>query len=162
MEAESASSVTARSGKTWQTVTSRAGFVGTGARQVLPNSGTSVATNVVATSPQMSYQVRFSAPGTYYLWARGFGATTADDSVHAGLGNQVSANGMNFGALNKWVWFNRVLGSGARATIAVPSAGTHVVNLWMREDGAIIDRLVLTTNAAFTPSGSGPIQSPRG
>ncbi|MCI0464734.1 MAG: hypothetical protein L0Z62_48035, partial [Gemmataceae bacterium] len=38
--------------------------------------------------------------------------------------------------------------------------GLHTVNLWMREDGTVVDKLLLTTNAAYTPTGLGPTQSP--
>jgi hypothetical protein len=32
----------------------------------------------------------------------------------------------------------------------------------MREDGTVVDKIVLTTNANFVPTGAGPGQSPRG
>ncbi|MCP4408570.1 MAG: hypothetical protein GY807_12555, partial [Gammaproteobacteria bacterium] len=44
----------------------------------------------------------------------------------------------------------------------IPSVGVHTINVWMREDGTVFDKLVLTTNAGFTPSGNGPAESPRG
>ena len=52
--------------------------------------------------------------------------------------------------------------SAGRVRITVGSAGVHVLNLWMREDGATVDRLILTTDASYTPSGNGPPASPRG
>ena len=45
------------------------------------------------------------------------------------------------------------------ATINVTSAGLHTINVWMREDGLVLDKLVLTTNASFTPTATGPAES---
>ena len=33
------------------------------------------------------------------------------------------------------------------------------MNLWMREDGFVCDKFLLTTNAAYTPSGIGPAEN---
>jgi hypothetical protein len=41
----------------------------------------------------------------------------------------------------------------------VPTAGRHVFNVWMREDGTIIDKIVLTSNSGYTPTGTGPAES---
>ena len=49
---------------------------------------------------------------------------------------------------------------GVRATIDVPSPGEHVVNVWMREDGLILDKIVLSPDPDFKPTASGPIESP--
>ncbi len=49
-----------------------------------------------------------------------------------------------------------------RATVNVSSTGPHSVNIWMREDGSTIDKIVLTTSSGYTPSGAGPAESPRG
>ena len=45
------------------------------------------------------------------------------------------------------------------ATINVTSTGLHTINVWMREDGIVLDKLVLTSNASFTPTGNGPAES---
>jgi hypothetical protein len=51
--------------------------------------------------------------------------------------------------------------SGPRAAVSVPSAGEHTVHLWMREDGFSLDRLLLTADASYTPSGTGPAATAR-
>ena len=48
---------------------------------------------------------------------------------------------------------------GPVATVNVPSPGLRRVSVWMREDGLVLDKIVLTTNAAFTPTGTGPAES---
>jgi len=54
-----------------------------------------------------------------------------------------------------YVWSRTTVAS-TPAAIVVPSAGLHVVNVWMREDGFVFDKLLLTTNNAYTPTGIGP------
>ena len=47
------------------------------------------------------------------------------------------------------------------ATITVSTPGVHTVNVWMREDGFVIDKVVLTVSPGYVPSGAGPAESPR-
>ena len=54
-----------------------------------------------------------------------------------------------------WSWRNTRL-DGKRATVAVRKAGPQTLNVWMREDGTPIDKILLTTDAEYTPSGNGP------
>ena len=37
--------------------------------------------------------------------------------------------------------------------------GLHTLNVWMREDGFALDKLVLTTDGAYAPLGQGPSPS---
>ena len=46
-------------------------------------------------------------------------------------------------------------------TAPTTAAGTHTLNMWMREDGFRVDRLLMTTDAAFSPTGTGPPASLR-
>jgi hypothetical protein len=85
------------------------------------------------------------------------GDAKSDDSVHIGLDGM---EGKATAALavpgpRGWVWAFKTLEGGA-ATIEVPSPGLHTVNLWMREDGVIIDRVVLSPDPAYKPGGDGP------
>jgi hypothetical protein len=45
------------------------------------------------------------------------------------------------------------------ACLDVTSPGIHTINVWMREDGLQIDRILLTTASGYTPSGAGPDES---
>ncbi len=58
-------------------------------------------------------------------------------------------------------WTNQIM-NGGRPTIEVTTAGDHTVNLYMREDGAVVDKLLLTLNPDYTPTEQGPPESPRG
>jgi hypothetical protein len=38
----------------------------------------------------------------------------------------------------------------------VTSLGAHTVNVWMRESGIVLDKLVLSPGSSYAPSGTGP------
>jgi len=48
---------------------------------------------------------------------------------------------------------------GVVATINVTTTGVHTLNVWMREDGFIFDKLVVSTNVSYIPTGTGPAET---
>lgn len=104
---------------------------------------------------EMSYQIEFSTAGTYKVWVRRWCADSASNSAFAGLdGLQLSGydnNGTNY---NSWYWVNF-------GQVSV-SQGEHTFQIRRREGGYAVDRVILTTNAGYTPSGTGPAESERG
>jgi hypothetical protein len=84
-----------------------------------------------------------------------------DNSVHVGLdGAAIASADRITGLTADYGWVNGTI-DGQIATLVIDTPGVHTVNLWMREDGAIVDRLLLTRDVAFTPTGVGPAASPR-
>jgi hypothetical protein len=119
----------------------------------------------LATSTRLDFKVVFTKTGTNYLWIRGGDPTAggAGDSVYAGLdgtsvlgGDVRGAPGFNTTA---WNWVGNDNAANTRAFLVVTNAGEHTVSLWMREDGFLVDKLLLTTDAAFTPTGQGPAET---
>jgi lysophospholipase L1-like esterase len=53
-----------------------------------------------------------------------------------------------------WKW-SRKTQSGGTATINVTSTGLHTINVWMRESGVVLDKLLLTSSSSYTPTGKG-------
>ena len=91
---------------------------------------------------------------------RSRGPTTGDDSLHVGLdGVAVTSADRIVGLKPAYGWTNATADH-VIATIDVPSPGIHTVNVWMWEDGAVLDKLLLTTSAAIEPVGVGPVESP--
>ena len=145
----------------WTPVTEPAGFQGAGALAALPNKGAGWPSNFVGSSPRADYRVHFAKAGKYFVWVRGCAAAGGDDSIHAGLdGKESKATGITFVGNNKWNWTNRTIATGT-PYLDVPSEGIHTLTLWMREDGAIIDRVVLTLNPKYVPKDAGPPESSR-
>lgn len=161
IEVENYDANVSQGGHDWATYNS-ADYSGAGAMWASPNNGTTVNQGYVTNSPRLDYQVNFVTTGTHYLWVRAIGATTADDSVHAGLdGNAISTSDRISVVKGKsWIWSRSTM-DGPVATIDVKTPGLHVVNVWMREDGLALDKLVLTTDSAYVPTGMGPPESPR-
>jgi len=111
-------------------------------------------------SPSVGHFAYFDRPGTWYLWLRGWGDTIngegSSDSVHAGLNGSLSDTADQIDNFPPgWTWSNHTRDN-TRAKLNIPSKGIHAVNLWMREDGLTIDKILLTTDSSYTPSGAGP------
>ncbi len=162
IEAENSDARVTKAGKGWSTQTAQAGYSGAGYVAVLPNSGLTVSKDFVGRVAEISYNVRFTTTGTYYVWVRGRALTTSDDSVHSGIdrASPQSADNMS-GFTASWKW-SRSTSDGPAAGFNVLTPGLHTVHLWMREDGFMADKIVLTTSSSSTaPAASGPPESPR-
>lgn len=163
MEAEHYDTRVARGGHDWlvdvhATNYSRSAFLVAG-----PNLGRTRDKDIEEIAPELVFNVRFSTPGTYYVWVRGDGASGNDDSVHAGLDGQVAASADKItGFLSTgWVWSRNTMDN-QPAKLTIPSSGLHTVHLWMREDGVKVDKLLLRKSSSSTPpSGHGPGESAR-
>ena len=134
-----------RSGYSW-VLTTPGGESGTGALEALPNLESLFDSNFESVSPQLDFQVNFVQTGTHYVWVRGFGPSRSDDSLHMGLDGQGLASSDRIdGFSSNWKW-SQSTRDGVVATIEVLTPGVHTVNIWNREDGFIVDKVVLTTN----------------
>ncbi len=165
MEAENFDNNIPQGNHTWELITDTAGFSGTGALRSMPDGGTNNNTGYITDSPRLDYEVNFAKKGTHYVWVRSYRTGGNDDSLHAGLDGQenTTANRIQCaGPDNSWNWSNGTMDAPRRATIEVPSAGVQTFNIWMREDGSRIDKILLTTNPDYVPTGTGPIESSRG
>jgi glucose/arabinose dehydrogenase len=160
IEAEDADGSAAGGNRTWVHNAGKSGFAGTGAMRAEPNTGVTRDTNFTANSPRLDYRVTFEQAGTYYVWVRGRAASATDNSVHVGLDGAAVATADRINGLPaNYGWINQTI-DGPVATLVIDTPGVHTVNLWMREDGAIVDRLLLTPDVGFTPTGLGPATSP--
>lgn len=162
MEAENYDAKIPRIGKEW-TFFSSAGSAasGTGYLRVLPNTAVTTDTGYTTLSPELKYQINFTTAGTYYVWIRGRGPTTNDNTLHGGIDGSGPASADKIGIFpSSWSWRRSTM-DGPVAMIVVGSPGVHSFHLWMREDGFIVDKILLTTSSSYIPSGMGPPESPR-
>lgn len=161
IEAEAPTANTPRGGQAWIFTNTVAGFSGSGYMQALPDTGAVVTANWTTESPELSFTTTLAAV-TYYAWVRAYPTGGTDDSVHIGINGQTNAGGGTVWTnYNAWQWTNRTA-SGGIATLVVTAAGPQTVNLWMREDGARIDRLALSTNPDFKPRKGNAWHNPTG
>jgi hypothetical protein len=119
--------------------------------------------------PRLDYNVYFAAAGTNYVWIRGQGNNGSDDSLWISIDGDTTTTAAgnakrNNGALQgtDWIWTGNYDSPGSgRMHVYVPSEGTHTINLFLRESGLKIDKLLVTTDVNFAPVGTGPAVSPR-
>ena len=160
IEVEHAHAVLAGTTATWTPTSSIGGLSGSG-MAALPDNGNifNAAVDYTANSPRLDFQVQIASPGTWYVHVRGAGPDSGGDSCHIGLNGLPSSSADRVSLdTEALAWTNQDLG-GQRLTLTIPTAGTHTITLWMREDGAVVDKLVLTTDVNFSPSGTGPTES---
>jgi len=157
MEAENYSANVDRGSHGWDAV-SRSGAQ---AMETRPDTGARIASNYTSTSPYLRFNVKFQKTGTHYVWLRGL-CTGDDNSAHVGIGGSSVASGANvtLPVSGSWAWSGKN-GNGQRISVNVTSTGVRTVEVYMREDGLALDRVLITTSSSYTPSGTGPAQSPR-
>lgn len=161
MEAEHfARKVASPDGCEWKLDTRRKGYGGTGAMKTLPDRGAQHDADFAARSPRMDYMINFARKGRHWVWLRSFGANHNGDSVHVGLDLEPSDWGRNVQTEHgKYVWKKHP------RPLEMRAPGVHTLSVWMREDGVMIDRIILTASPRFAApggaKGTGPAESPR-
>ncbi len=168
MESESYRDNVSQGGYDWSVVVV-GGQSGAASMEATPNTGTTLKNDYVSISPRLDYGIDFTQTGTHYVWIRGLGdsdGASVNDSIHVGLdGAAVNTSDKISGFNSNWSWTNTTM-DGAVAQIDVATLGEHTLNVWMREDGVIIDKIVITTDAGFDPvvsyGDAGPPESPQG
>lgn len=155
MEAENANSRTAGGGKNWTdvTLTGASGASSNNAIQSLANSGVTASAPGTGT-PRADYEivVPSGAASTFYVHIRARGPSGSDDSVFLSVNGSTSSY-QTFNTTSSLGWKR------ANSTITL-SPGTHSLTVWMREDGTILDKIVINTSTTL-PTGTGPMESAR-
>ena len=120
-------------------------------------------------SAELTYRVELETAGTYYLWTNLQAPNNGSDTIHTGL-NGVALTSLNSnnhnrptdaGANNILAWSNDDILSPEviQFTIAPGDEGVHDFNVYLREDGAIVDKFIITQDASFIPTGLGPSET---
>jgi hypothetical protein len=159
IEAENYAGKQAGEEHTWELTTDKAGSSGKGAVVAVPDKGTNEDIDY-GDSPNTDYKVNFTRTGKHYVWLRGWGVDSGN-SCHVDLDHR-DLNTAEEIDLEKdgWYWNNE--GEDEAAYLEIKSPGVHIVSLCMREDGAIVDKIILTTNPDYRPERNGPVQSTKG
>ncbi len=139
----------------WLLKSGTAGYTGTSYLQSGPGSGTRLyQTDEISQSPAATYLIDFSTVESYTVWVRGYAHSAAADSVYVGLGDQlVEVTGF---APGEWGWSRNLT-----QQIPITTTGVQTLSLLMRENGLLVDRILLITDTNYVPDGYGPDESPR-
>jgi hypothetical protein len=173
-EAEDFHAITATATHAWVFDKTPAGWSADGVMYALPETGAVIALPAAITdSPRLDFKVFFVKTGTHYFWFRG--SDGGGDSLHAGI-DDVDPSGTTTDNMDEpdccgtrlvpggttLPWINgTTTAPEGRATLEVLTPGEHVIHLWMREDGQIVDKFLMTTDVNFIPTGKGPPASIR-
>lgn len=119
--------------------------------KLIPGENFSNKPGVLAT---LSYRVRFTTPGRYYVWVRAYSTGTEDNSIHVGLNGEWPESGQRIQfceGKRQWWWESRQrtqqehCGVPGMIYLDIPAPGEHTVRFSMREDGFRFDQFLLTT-----------------
>ncbi len=130
-----------------------------------PNGQGGGGSDYAANSERLEYEINFVKTGPHYIWILAWGADGTDDSCHAGLDGEATPNSDRMsGWSGDYEWNNGRYQRPEPSQVEITSTGLHTLNIWVREDGLIIDKIVLTTNPDFTLTSNeeGPPESLRG
>jgi len=148
-------------GSSW-TALAGGGAAGGGYVQASPDIGLRSDYDSETYSPHLSFRINFATPGTYYLWLKAKAQDGGSNSAYYGLDNvaisQDSSTAIAIPITSDFSWTSDSTDS-ERLTVTVDSAGRHSLDIWMREDGAEIDRVLLTTDESYNPGADEPQES---
>lgn len=92
-----------------------------------------------ASGPTASVTINNFQPGEYVFSAYGDGPDASSDSVHYGIDGTLIGS-LTWLNVTKPGWTSN-LQSGGTAKITIPDSGSHVINLFAREDGASVTKI---------------------
>ena len=145
----------------WVLVKEPAGFSGAGAMQAQPDQdANNNGEDFADISPRLDYKVKFAKAGKYRVWVRGYGKTDSDNSCHIGLDGKAVDSSDRIGDFptEEWAWYNDTHDT-EPAVIEIKEPGTRTLNLIMREDGFVADKILLTRDDKHYPKEKGPAES---
>lgn len=172
VEAENFDAIAAGEANRWTFATTPATFTGDGTMYALPVAGGARSMpDAITTAPRLDYKVQFAKTGTHYLWFRG--ADGGGNSLHAGI-DDLDPTGTTLDNIDEgccgtratggsnFAWVGGIDGTPeGRASFDVATAGVHTIRIWMREPGQIVDKILITTDVNYRPTGQGPTESRR-
>ncbi|MBX2819964.1 MAG: hypothetical protein KTR29_09800 [Rhodothermaceae bacterium] len=154
IEAESFHQARSRNNLHWTLDKNRNGYGGSGAMVVLPDRGIRIRDSHQRESPALDYKIMFPERGTYYIWLRSWAKDNNSNSLILGL------NGTPLPSYTKeietdeyeeWHWTRSLMTSRRHARVEIRSPGIHTLNIWMREDGLYLDRILITKRRSDRP-----------
>ena len=128
----------------WESESSFTNYSGEGYVAALPDDGNNAfdTTN----GPLVGYNITVQTNGTHHVWVRFAASNGGGDSIHLGLnGNPLTYGGVGFGTPdnNAWNW--------KKIEVNITSIGNNSIEVWMREDGVMIDSILITTDLSYDP-----------
>jgi hypothetical protein len=162
MEAENYTVNNVQGADDWTLDTGNVGYSGSGSMATADTAGHYSSPGYATMASRLDFEVNFATTGTHYVWVRTWHPNGNGDSFHVGIDYLENATADNGGVppgTPTWQWTNINFENATPLAITVPTTGLHTVNVYPREAGIIVDKVLLTTNAAYVPTGTGPSET---
>ncbi|MGB3800692.1 MAG: T9SS type A sorting domain-containing protein [Lewinella sp.] len=123
-----------------------------GSYMAVAQAGELVPDNQIWSAPLMDYEVSIDVAAEYFVHIRHRSPSESDNSIFVSVDYTTSAQ-FRLTATTDWIWERQSLG------VINQNQGTFLLSIIMREDATPIDKIILTTDPDFVPSGTGPIET---
>lgn len=149
----------------WEVVTDPEGFSGTSGMQANPIDPDFTdhkdINNAIGNAAILEYTVNFVSTDSVYVWARTSHVDGLDDSFWIGMDDVILGDDAVTYLTDEqdqvdWYWIRHWMSDESIVNIEVPSVGVHTIQIYMREQALKMDKLVLTTDPDYVPTGMGP------
>ena len=152
LEAENPMHLNFGDGPNWQISNGSQGYSGSG---YMTTSSTGFDAGNQTSGSHLSWDVEFDTSGEYWIWVRMRQNGENSNSIHMGLNGQthpLAANGMSTNASGwDWVGYYDNQATTQRASLNITAPGRHAIDLWVRESGVDVDRIILTNDSQWAP-----------
>jgi len=109
----------------------------------------------------LSYPIKVTTPGRYYVWVGVYSTNSEDNGLHFGLDGEWPESGARWQTVQKdgWNWDCKQrtetvhTGVPLQLWLDIDKAGEHELLMSMREDGIEVDQIILAKSDAFLPEG---------
>ncbi|MCK4276786.1 MAG: hypothetical protein KAX78_09750, partial [Phycisphaerae bacterium] len=145
----------------WSSDTSISNYVGDGCMMapfIHPNEY-----STWSNGAEVGYDIDFETAGTYYVWLRRYASGSATNSAFVGMDGTVIDDYFdnNNSGLSPAVWYWLSKCSNSTLDPVYVTTGEHTFQIRRREKNYRVDRIILTDDSGYTPSGNGPAESAR-
>lgn len=119
--------------------------------------------NEPGTAAVLSYPVRITTPGRYYVWVRAYSTGSEDNGIHVGLDDAWPESGQRMQwcqGKHSWRWESKQrtsknhCGEPYKIFLDIKEPGQHTVQFSMREDGFEFDQWLITIDREYQPQKS--------
>jgi hypothetical protein len=127
-----------------------------GGSYVMTDPATVAATDAAPATGKVTLSFTTAADGTYRLWGRAITVMDSGDSFWVRVDGGTWVKWNTIGPFAAWDWARLTdLDNMVDPYDLTLTAGDHTLDIAYREIGAQIDKIVLTNDLAFVPSGTG-------
>lgn len=158
-EAEEIPLLSATTGN-WLISTNTPGFSGTFYAFIEDGTVTDTTNaNALAGAPRLDYTINFTQTGTHYLWVRVQAGGGSTDSMWWAIDDNdgnISEDHIDLdnGQFGNWIWMG-VSNDNSRMQFNIAGVGAHTLSFYNRNDGIFIDKVIISDDVNFTPTGHG-------